>query len=244
MPEQTKKPFPLFGCLIIPLIPVAFLIAVLYPTFTMVRENAHTTSCRSNLKKLGTAFLQYSQDNDGAMPNVSDAAGSRTWRDSTLPYVKLKEIYHCPDRGDAVGADGFPQSYAANYSGNYGASRPDWGKGALAGPGLLALTRADYPKPAKLILLLEAEGNERPEFNIDSPSFFGPPTHTLWFGHFKVHGELLLADGHTKSLMPANTYQYDPKNHTLFNLWYRNGDTRLSANGVAVLKDAEKRFQW
>ena len=243
MPEHVKKAFPVFGCVIAPTVAVAFLTAAFYPIFTMIRDSTHTISCRDNLKKLGTAFGQYSEDNDGAMPNISDATRGHTWRDATLPYVKLKEVYHCPDRRDDVDADGFPESYAVNYSGDYGASKPDWGKGALAGPGSSALTRTDYPDPAKLILLLEAEGNERPEFNMDSALLFGPQTHKIWFGHFKVHGEFLLADGHTKSLIPANTYQYDPKNHTLFNLWYRNGDTRLSANGVAVLKDAEERFK-
>ena len=118
------------------------------------------------------------------------------------------------------------------------------GKGALAGPGSPALTRKDYPDPAKLILLVEAERNNRPEFNIDNAPLFGPQTHKIWFGHFKVHGEFLMADGHAKSLVPATTYQYDPKNSTLFNFWYRNSETRLSANGAAVLKDAQERFKW
>ena len=231
MSTRAKTALTVFGFLVLP---GAFLAVLLYPAITMVRENAQTVSCQTNLKKLGTAFLQYSQDNDGAMPNAADAAGTRTWRDATLPYVKLKETYHCPARSDDVGAGGFPQNYAANAG----------SKGALAGPGAPALTRADYPEPAKLILLLEAEHNDRPDFNIDDPVLFGPQAHTLWFGHFKTHGKFLMADGHVKSFIPTNTYQYDPKNHTLFNFWYRNGDTRLSANGVEVLKDAGRRFKW
>ena len=234
MSTRLKTALTVFGFLVLP---AAFLTVALYPTVTMVRENARSASCQNNLRRLGTAFLQYSQDNDGGMPNVADADGTRTWRDAALPYVKLKETYQCPARRDDVGAGGFPLSYAANDSGGYGG-------GALASPGAPARMRADYPDPAKLILLLEAEHNNRPDFNMDDAVFFGPQTHKMWFGHFKVHGEFLMADGHVKSLMPANTYQYDPKNHTLFNLWYRNGDTRLSANGVAALKDAERRFKW
>ena len=233
MSTRLKTALTVFGFLVLP---AAFLTVVLYPTVTMVRENAQSASCQNNLRRLGTAFLQYSQDNNGAMPSVSNAAGTRTWRDAALPYVKLKETYQCPARGGDVGAGGFPQSYAANDS-------SDRGGGALAGPGTPAVMRADYPEPAKLILLLEDEHNNRPDFNIDDAVFFGPQTHKIWFGHFKVHGEFLMADGHVKSLMPASTYQCDPKNHTLFNLWYRNGDTRLSANGVAALKDAEQRFK-
>jgi len=234
MPNSIKTALTAFGCLALP---AAFLTAAFYPIFKELRENARSASCQNNLKRLGTAFLHYSQDNDGAMPNVADAAGVRSWRDATLPYVKSKETYQCPARGDDLGAGGFPQSYAANDSG-------DARRGALAGASAPALTRADYPEPAKLILLLEAEHNARPDFNIDSAALFGPQTHKIWFGHFKVHGKFLMADGHVKTLIPANTYQYDSKNRTLFNFWYRNGDTRLSANGAAVLKDAERRFRW
>lgn len=224
MSTRLKTALTVFGFLVLP---AAFLAAVLYPTFTMVRENARSASCQTSLKKIGTAFQQYSQDNDGATPNVAETNRGHTWRDATLPYVKLKETYQCAARRDDVGADGFPHSYAANDS----------------GPGAPALTRADYSDPAKLILLLEAEHNDRPDFNMDDPVLFGPQTHKIWFGHFKAHGEFLKADGHVKSFMPANTYQYDPKNHTLFNFWYRNGDTRLSANGVAILVDAARRFK-
>jgi len=222
---------------------VLFLLAVLYPVFTMARTNARAAYCHENLKQLGTALSQYCADNDEMMPDISDKAGGHTWREVIFRYVRDKELYHCPERNDNVDANGFSQNYAANYSGNYGATQPDKGKGAFAGPGSVPISPTEYSNPKKLILLVEAENN-RSEFNIDDPMNFRPQSHKLWAGHFSVHSSFLFADGHVKSLRPSDTYLYDPKNKTLYNYWYRNTETRLSANGVAVLKDTQKRFHW
>jgi len=43
---------------------VSILAAILFPVFQKVRENARRTACLSNLKQVGLASLQYSQDND------------------------------------------------------------------------------------------------------------------------------------------------------------------------------------
>ena len=231
MSNRLKKSLQVLGCLGIPL---AFLFLVFYPIFANLRENTRATSCHTHLKNLGIAFSQYASDNDEAMPNVSADNGSQTWREALYPYVKSKETYHCPDRSDAVDAYGFSQNYAAN----------DSRKGAFAAPGSAPITRQDYPYPSKLILLIEAENNPHPDFNIDDPLLFGPRTHKLWAGHFTVHGTYLMADGRAKSLVPSDTYLYDPKNHSLFNYWYRNPDTQLSPNGEAVLKETSKQFKW
>lgn len=220
-----------FGCLTAILIFVAL---VFYPMFADIQENTRTVSCRSNLEKLGMALTQYSQDNDGAMPNAAAKDGTRTWRETIFSYVKSKDIYHCPDRNDAIDAHGFSQNYAAN----------DSPKGAFARPGSVGVSLKSYPSPNKLILLLETEDNPRPDFDIDDPVLFSPKTQKIWCGHVSVHGNFLMADGHVGLFAPSNTYLYDPKNHSLFNFWYRNTDTRMSPNGEAVLKVTEKRFHW
>jgi prepilin-type processing-associated H-X9-DG protein len=231
MSARLKKLLQAFGCLFIPL---AFLVAAFYPMFADIQENARTTACHSNLKKLGTALSMYAQDNNDALPNVSNRDGSNTWREEIFPYVQAKDAYHCPDRAEAADSSGFSQNYAAN------ACR----QGAFAVPGSPPMTRTAYLHPAKLILLLEAENNPRPDFDIDDPVLFGSQTQKLWAGHFSVHGNFLMADGHVKLYGPSGTYLYDPKNHSLFNFWYRNTDTRLSANGEEVLKVAERHFHW
>ena len=228
------------GCL---LFIVAFFTAIFYPVFSELRENTRVVSCDSNLKALEVGFYQYSQDNDQAMPNVSDNSNRNTWREALFSYVRSKKAYHCPERDDALDQNGFSQNYAANDSGADNTARPNKGKGALGGPNSAPVLCRDIPTPSKLILLTEVENNPRPDFDIDDPLSFGPQKKVLWAGHFRRRSSLLFVDGHVKNSSPDLTYLYDPKNKSLFNFWYRNTDTRLSANGVAVLADSAKRFR-
>src|SRR5262245_13630282 len=41
---------------------IAILAAILFPVFAQAREKARQTSCLSNMKQLGTAFMMYVQD--------------------------------------------------------------------------------------------------------------------------------------------------------------------------------------
>ena len=66
MPQAThKKGFTLIELLVVIAI-IAILAAILFPVFAQAREKARQISCASNLRQIGLAFLQYSQDNDEA----------------------------------------------------------------------------------------------------------------------------------------------------------------------------------
>ncbi len=137
--RQTKSGFTLIELLVVIAI-ISILAAILFPVFATAREKARQTSCMSNLKQLGLAFTQYTNDYDDALPGCTqyDSAqgsplpdghlggwtyiisfdstnGTSSLYDPSLgalyPYVKTKAVYVCPD--DVKGAIG-GQSYAIN----------------------------------------------------------------------------------------------------------------------------------
>lgn len=82
---------------------IAILAAILFPVFARARENARRASCQSNLKQIGLAFQQYTQDYDEHLPlNRRPATTGQfttdyiLWADGLQPYVKSLQVFVCP----------------------------------------------------------------------------------------------------------------------------------------------------
>jgi prepilin-type N-terminal cleavage/methylation domain-containing protein len=79
---------------------IAILAAILFPVFAKAREKARQTSCLSNMKQIGLAFAQYTQDYDERY-SARDMAGpinsqSYSFRWAINPYTKNTQIFKCP----------------------------------------------------------------------------------------------------------------------------------------------------
>jgi prepilin-type N-terminal cleavage/methylation domain-containing protein/prepilin-type processing-associated H-X9-DG protein len=84
---------------------IAILAAILFPVFAKAREKARQSSCQSNLKQIGLAFMQYGQDYDEQLPmNHSGAQGNWAgtgvrwfeWWFAINPYTKNMQVLNCP----------------------------------------------------------------------------------------------------------------------------------------------------
>jgi prepilin-type N-terminal cleavage/methylation domain-containing protein/prepilin-type processing-associated H-X9-DG protein len=134
-PQKTRQNgFTLIELLVVIAI-IAILAAILFPVFARARENARRTSCLSNLKQMGLALMQYTQDYDESYPYASSGGmganppgGSWSlgtdsdgfyvwgWPQILYPYHRSLQVMSCPS--------GVGGSYATRpIRGNYGANR-------------------------------------------------------------------------------------------------------------------------
>lgn len=79
--------------------------AILFPVFAKVRQKARHTSCLSNEKQLGLAFVQYVQDYDekwpagvgATVPPSPTPTGGYGWVGPMYSYIKSTGLLKCPD---------------------------------------------------------------------------------------------------------------------------------------------------
>lgn len=142
--SNNKTGFTLIELLVVIAI-IAILAAILFPVFAKAREKARQASCQSNLKQLGIALAQYTQDNNEFMVmsyygannngwNVSDPVNNYyKWMDAIYPYVKSEKVFSCTDDSGMNGGTGQYKYYknltasSNKYFGSYAINGSNWG---------------------------------------------------------------------------------------------------------------------
>ena len=84
---------------------IMLLAAILFPVMSPTHHHPSRRShCQNNLKQIGLAFMQYTQDYDEQLPPIKLKAVSASiapyrtpygWADAIQPYLKSTQIYQC-----------------------------------------------------------------------------------------------------------------------------------------------------
>ncbi|MDK3158760.1 prepilin-type N-terminal cleavage/methylation domain-containing protein [Kamptonema cortianum] len=118
---NNRRAFTLIELLVVIAI-IAILAAIIFPVFARAKAAAKQTACISNLKQVGSAIGLYMADYDDVFPFAVDAidkAQPQIWNgfpafqalipempllsEVLQPYLKSKEVFHCPsDTGSQV----------------------------------------------------------------------------------------------------------------------------------------------
>lgn len=241
--NKTRRAFTLIELLIVIAI-IAILAAILFPVFARARENARRAGCQSNLKQLGLAFAQYSQDYDEKYPLVFKGPWFPdfwpTWRTYVYPYVKSAQVYTCPSGKRPVKTDnneGVPGMFA-NFPISYGAN--GFSGGAIGGTATLdrivGRPLSTIAQTSQTILLYESPCGDKPWPYWDQGatayvSVGATQNAMIWGGHMGT-ANYLFSDGHVKALGFAATA-------SPLNLWTIEDDGPAPAAHISGLNNAQ-----
>ena len=199
---------------------IAILAAILFPVFQKVRENARRTTCASNLKQIGLALIQYTQDYDEDLPRIYTDGGS--WRQTLQPFIKSAAVFTCPSnpknqQSVTSAYDYSPQFPITNIS--YGGSvNNSNGVGGFFSDFAQPVPLAQITAPSQLIAVAE-QLNPYGDYRIVQGSCCN---HSLFAGHTS-RSNYLFADGHVKTYRPEQTINEvdnpDPAASKQTNLW-------------------------
>lgn len=176
---------------------IAILAALLFPILGKAKVKAQRTTCLSNLRQLGFAWIMYRDDNSdylaesypvdnpevwvqGDMTKPNEACDADLIRQGKLyPYGRSVSIYHCPaDQGVTTAGQVLPTVRSYSMNSFMGARDLQLAPIPSTAAGFVPFYAkySDIPRPDQLWVLLDQD-----ERSIDDGFFVTDPTAGIWF---------------------------------------------------------------
>ncbi len=235
---MNRKGFTLIELLVVIAI-IAIIAAILFPVFQKVRENAHRASCASNLKQIGMAITQYTQDSDETLPTrrlgITDPTEYESWRAMIYPFVKSAGVFQCPSNPKNGVTDfnvNLPNSTEPSaLKASYAAARYDGaGMGGPHGAFLddpvtgisIPVALAGLQTPSSTLEIVEATSTYS-ELSVTKLGYFDQCANSgvdgcLFAGHTS-RANCLFCDGHVQALSPLQTVDAGEGGSGSVNMW-------------------------
>lgn len=259
-----RKAFTLIELLVVIAI-IALLAAILFPVFARARENSRRASCASNLKQIGLATMQYSQDYDErVVPSVVSGPKKYYWWGSVVgsgssavldesegliyPYMKSRQIQSCISYKNtlrpAMGLTGY--AYNSAYLSPWDTSY-DHGE---------SVALSQIVAPAKTVQIADSARINTFDYSqptLESNSDLSPPAESkpsAYDGDYPTFharhlgtGNVLFCDGHVKAMKPVYRsgtfgYSYNASDFVAQNVGDIDEDGDLTTNELFNLTGA------
>jgi prepilin-type N-terminal cleavage/methylation domain-containing protein/prepilin-type processing-associated H-X9-DG protein len=206
LPRAGRRAFTLIELLVVIAI-ISILASIMFPVFARAREAARQTTCRSNLKQIGTAVMMYREDYDGSNPPWFEVKNDNTvftlpdgstntgvlWQHGLHPYVKNYGIFDCPS------------SLSPKYQGQFTGSI-----GYGMNPSASAVPDAAISRPSDFILFADSRFIRVMPYNKDTTdsSIQVDPTCNA-YPMYPLHNgtaDVCYYDGHVKAVKPQSVF--------------------------------------
>ncbi len=220
--KSSSRAFTLIELLVVIAI-ISILAAIIFPVFAQAREKARQIVCISNLRQLGLAFQQYTEDKDENLPGAAAGGDTGTgvtggWMyynyypadDSFTPvhpgafdvtkgslytYVGSKDIYVCPDDGDG-------KKTGDSYAYNSCLTSPSPGIPVNGGQLWPGKAMGKFQNPSGTLLLAEEGSYGQPSVSTNDALFNMTSSPGYDYSHYSVRhsggSNALLLDSHVK----------------------------------------------